>query len=419
MEVKPGYKQTEVGVIPDDWDVKHLGDLGKVVRGGSPRPAGDPRYFNGGSIPWLTVSSLTNIPDNKLFVTETSSMLTREGSLHSRTLADGLLVMVNSGARTLGVTKILSLTCCANDGIAALIGQREGDRRFLCYYLNSQTKRLREVIAAGNDQLNLNTGRISLIPVPFPEAEEQRAIAEALSDVDELLSGLDRLIAKKRDLKQAAMQQLLTGQTRLPGFHGEWEVKELGKLIKAIGDGATPSTADSRNFGGTINWVVIDDIQDEITATATTLTERGLQSCAATLWEPGTLILSTGATIGEVGIARVPVATKQGICGLVFHESEADPVFMKYWFVQNKQKLLGKAQGSSIKEVRAPTLVKFELSVPMFDEQTAIAEVLGEMDAELSALEQRREKTRALKQAMMQELLIGKTRFVRTEAAHG
>src|SRR5262245_41751916 len=121
MEVKPGYKQTDVGVIPQAWDVRRLGDLGKVVRGGSPRPAGDPRYFDGSFIPWLTVGSLTNIPTSQLFVTDTSTKLTEEGAKHSRTLQRGTLVIVNSGAKTLGVSKVLSITCCANDGIAALV----------------------------------------------------------------------------------------------------------------------------------------------------------------------------------------------------------------------------------------------------------------------------------------------------------
>src|SRR5271170_5353505 len=106
-----GYKQTEIGVIPNDWEVKRLGDLGTIVRGGSPRPAGNPRYFNGNYIPWLTVGSLTKIEGNQLFVSDTATKLTEEGANHSRTLRDGTLVLVNSGAKTLGVAKVLGITC--------------------------------------------------------------------------------------------------------------------------------------------------------------------------------------------------------------------------------------------------------------------------------------------------------------------
>ena len=111
MEVKHGYKKTEVGVIPNQWDVKRISEIGTVVRGGSPCPAGDPRYFNGSFIPWLTVAALTNISDSQLDVTETLGYLTEEGKKHSRTLNEGTLIIANSGA-TLGVAKLLRITCC-------------------------------------------------------------------------------------------------------------------------------------------------------------------------------------------------------------------------------------------------------------------------------------------------------------------
>ena len=111
MEVKPGYKQTEVGVIPEEWEVKRLGDLGGVVRGGSPRPAGDPRYFNGDFIPWLTVAALTNISEHQLNVSQTVGCLTEEGSKLSRNLPEGTFIIANSGA-TLGVAKLLGDLLC-------------------------------------------------------------------------------------------------------------------------------------------------------------------------------------------------------------------------------------------------------------------------------------------------------------------
>ena len=269
---------------------------------------------------------------------------------------------------------------------------------------------MRAVVGTTRLEFSIAALRQFQLPIP-PTVAEQRAIATALSDVDALLDGLTRLIDKKRDLKQATMQQLLTGQTRLPGFSDEWVESRLRDVIEEIGDGGTPATSNPRNFGGAINWVVIEDIKDEISATALKLTEQGLKSCTAKLWPPDTLIVSTGATIGEVGIARVPLATKQGICGVVVDKSKAIPDYLKYWFRLNKPLLLAKAQGSTIKEIRAPTLVQLELRVPSVTEQDAIVSVLSAMDAELSALEARLTKTRALKQAMMSELLTGKTRL--------
>ena len=408
--MKPGYKQTEVGVIPEEWEVNRLGDCATFRTGPFGTALHKSDYTHDG-IPVVNPMHIVDggiVPTRSMTITEQAAR-----SLSEFRLKPGEIVMGRRGdmGRCAVVQSHEAGWLCGTGSV--VIRPKEADARFLQRLLSSPSAIAAiEDASVGTTMVNLNHGTLATLRLQFPPLPEQRAIATALSDVDGLLGGLDRLIAKKRDLKQAAMQQLLTGQTRLPGFHGEWEVKTLGKLLQEIGDGATPSTAEPRNFGGGINWVVIDDIKDEIFTTATTLTERGLQSCAATLWQPGTLILSTGATIGEVGIARVPVATKQGICGLVVNLDEATPTFLKYWFVLTKSSLLSKAQGSTIKEVRAPTLIKFELRTPSVSEQTAIAEVLTEMDGELAVLEQRREKTRALKQAMMQELLTGRTRLV-------
>ena len=409
MEVKPGYKQTEVGVIPEEWDAGRLEEYFSFISYGftNPMPTVEHGIYlitaadvSDGRIQFNTARHTTEIAYRTLLTPKSKPkkndiLLTKDGSLGRLALAGDEVI-------------------CINQSVAVIRPNEKVEPVFLKMLLESpscQKKMLEDAGGSTIKHIYITIVNLMLIAVPKSRAE-QRAIAGALSDVDALTGALDSALAKKHDLKQAAMQQLLTGQKRLPGFHGEWEAKRLGDVIKEIGDGATPSTADPLNFGGPIHWVVIDDIRDEIVSTKNTLTERGLQACAAQLWQPGTLILSTGATIGEVGVARVPVATKQGICGLVIDHDKANTEFLKYWFVQNKSLLLSKAQGSSIKEVRAPTLVQFEIWLPEVPEQTAIAEVLSDMDAELAALAKRRDKTRALKQGMMQELLTGRTRLV-------
>ena len=398
MEVKPGYKQTEVGIIPYDWDVRPLGDMGSVVRGGSPRPAGDSRYFNGDFIPWLTVAALTNISDHQLNVSETVGFLTEEGSKRSRTLPEGTLIIANSGA-TLGVAKLLGVTCCANDGIAAIIYQRLGDKPFVCYYINTQTKHLREVVATGNGQPNLNTGLIRQIPIPFPPMPEQRAIAEALSDIDELLNRLDRLIAKKRDLKQAAMQQLLTGQIRLPGFNGEWDEKPLGDVVKITkGQLITSSTL----LPGDIPVIAGGK-------------QPAYFHASANRFGRTVTISASGASAGYVALYEEPIFASD--CSTI---SESDSYCLDFVFYQLlcKQQTIYKAQtGGAQPHIHAKDLNPILFSFPSVPEQTAIAEVLTDMDGELAGLEQRREKTRALKQAMIQELLTGRTRLVSSQKA--
>lgn len=395
MELKPGYKQTEVGLIPKEWDVKKLGELGTVVRGGSPRPAGAPRYFNGNFIPWLTVASLTNIPANQLFVSDTSRKLTEEGAKHSRTLQQGTLVIVNSGAKTLGVAKVLSITCCANDGIAALVNQSDGDKRFLCYYLNSQTKRLREVVAAGNDQLNLNTNRISLIAVPFPKDNEQRTIAGALEDVDALIGALEQLIGKRRDLKQAAMQLLLTGQKRLPGFHGKWDVVQLGQVVdirkgeliteKVAIPGEVPVVAGGKNPSY---------FHKHSNRTGKTITISG-----------------SGASAGYVAFFEIPIFASD--CSTISEGKSYSIKFIYFTMTLSQEQIYRSQTGGAQPHIHPNDLRPLEVNLPVdVEEQAAIAEALSDMDAEIAGLEARRDKTCALKQGMMQELLTGRIRLV-------
>lgn len=407
MEVNPGYKQTEVGVIPEEWEVKRLGDLGNVVRGGSPRPAGDPRYFDGNFIPWLTVAALTNIPDHQLEVSETATCLTEEGSKHSRTLAAGTLIIANSGA-TLGVAKLLRITCCANDGIAAIINQRLGEKRFVSLYINTQTKKLREVVATGNGQPNLNTGLIREIPIPFPPPPEQLAIAEALSDVDGLLGGLDRLIDKKRDLKHAAMQQLLTGQTRLPGFHDEWEAKRFGELALPRRERVDPRRTGIYQF--CIELEHIDSATGQLLGSSSTNESSSLKS----VFREGDILFGKLRAY----LRKYWLATKPGVCSTeiwVFAPNTRlviSPYLYQLVTVDRFIDVASTAYGTHMPRSDWNVVKNFEVRLPRVPEQAAIAEVLTDMDAELAALEERREKTRALKQGMMQELLTGKTRLI-------
>jgi type I restriction enzyme S subunit len=394
MELKPGYKHTRIGVIPEEWDVKYLGDLGTIVRGASPRPAGHSRYFNGDFIPWLTVGSLTQIPSNQMFVTETATRLTEDGAKNSRLLQQGTLVIVNSGARTLGVSKVLSISCCANDGIAAIVNQTGGEKRYLCYYLASQIKHLREVVAAGNDQLNLNTGRIALISVPFPTGPEQQAIAEALGDVDDLLTALEQLIVKKGDLKQAAMQRLLTGRVRLPGFDGEWQEKRLGDVVrmqkgqlitrKTLQPGEVPVIAGGKQAA--YFHIVANRFGRTITISA------------------------SGASAGYVAVHNSPIFASD--CSTI---SEDESYCFDFVFYQlcRLQKIIYEAQtGGAQPHIHPKDLSPIPIQVPPLAEQFAIAKVLSDLSAELVALEQRRDKTQLLKQGMLQALLTGRTRLI-------
>jgi len=252
-------------------------------------------------------------------------------------------------------------------------------------------------------------------PIALPrDVAEQRAIAAALSDVDALLGGLDQIIAKKRDLKRAAMRQLLAGHARLPGFHGEWEVKRLGELADII-SGGTPRTNEPSYWNGGIKWCTPTDITryagKYLTETERTISRTGLNNSAAALLPVGALLLCSRATIGELKIAGTPICTNQGFKSLVCRPGVSNE-YLYYKLLTMKQQMIERAFGSTFLEISTRNVSALEVAAPPLDEQASIAAVLSDMDAELSAIESRRDKTRALKQAMLQALLTGRMRLV-------
>lgn len=407
--MREGYKQTEVGEIPEDWGVRAIGELGEVVRGGSPRPAGDPRYFNGNFIPWLTVASLTTISKNQSYVCSTKSCLTEEGSKKSRVLEKGTLIISNSGA-TLGVAKILGLRCCANDGIAALLNQRAGDKPFLIQYINTKTKYLHDIVASGNGQPNLNTDLIRQIKVPFPSEYEQKRISQALLDVDELILSLDKLIAKKRDIKTATMQQLLTGKKRLLGFGegkgykqtelGEipedWNVRPLGELLK-IRHGKSQKD-------------VVDPSGDyPILATGGVIGRANMP-----LYTKPSVLIGRKGTIDKPYYMATPFWSVDTLFySEVSEKVDAKFLFYKFLFIDWRQY----NEASGVPSLSSRTVESIEQAIPSEEgEQVAISRVLSDFDNEIDSLNAQLRKAQQIKKGMMQELLTGRTRLVDVDA---
>jgi type I restriction enzyme S subunit len=257
---------------------------------------------------------------------------------------------------------------------------------------------------------------VQKIQTALPPLPEQLAIAEALSDVDSLLTSLDRLIAKKRDLKQAAMQQLLTGQTRLPGFKGEWVETTLGE-VATFKSGGTPSRNNEEYWNGEIPWISATSLRCfEIWRSASNVTEEAVAAGSKIAPLDSTLLLVRGSALhNEIlcGLVTKRVCFNQDVKALI-PSSKVFPRFLT-WLITGRAddflKLVSSA-GNTAGVLDTKLLKAYEFLLPPLPEQTAIAAVLTEMDAELAVLEQRQAKTRALKQGMMQELLTGRTRLV-------
>jgi type I restriction enzyme S subunit len=411
-----GYKQTEVGVIPEDWSLKSVKQIGEPVRGASPRPAGDPRYFNGSYIPWLTVAALTNIPQAQLIVTETATYLTEEGSLYSRTLNKGTLIIANSGA-TLGVAKILGIKCCANDGVAAILNlSKNVSSRYLVHYINTKTDQLREVVATGNGQPNLNTELIGNLKIPLPQTlAEQETIAEALSDTDALSESLEQLIAKKRAVKQGAMEELLMGRRRLPGFEGEWAESQIGSFTECTA-GGTPNTNVPSYWGGNIRWMNSGELHLKMVSEVEgRITNEGLQNSSTKVIPPNCVLIGLagqGKTRGTVAMNLVPLCTNQSIAA-IFPNPHYSSEYLLYNLESRYEELRELSSGDGGRGGLNLTLIhSLVVPFPSVAEQTAIAAVLSDMDVEIEALEAKLAKARQVKQGMMQELLTGRTRLI-------
>jgi type I restriction enzyme, S subunit len=411
MEVALGFKQTEVGVVPEDWEVKPISALGTPVRGASPRPAGDPRYFDGSYIPWLTVAALTNIPPSQLVVSKTATKLTEEGSLCSRTLLPGTLIIANSGA-TLGVAKILGIKCCANDGIAAVLSiPKEVSRRYLVYFINTKTKYLREVVASGNGQPNLNTELIGNLRIPLPPTRaEQESIAKVLNDMDIAIDSLEQLVLKKRHVRQAAMQALLTGARRLPAFSEEWKERTIGEIARPSSErnsrqDALTVLACSKHSGFVDSLKYFKKQVFSRDTTGYKVIRRGEIGYPANHIEEGSIGLQDRYDAALVSPIYVVFSVSAEVNSYFLHR------LLKLESYRQKFETATSASVDRRGSLRWPTFSKLTVRIPGVAEQNAIAEVLMDMDGEIAEIEARLIKERHLKGGIMQELLTGRIRL--------
>ena len=413
MELKPGYKQTEVGVIPEDWCDGPLGRHVRITSGESPSGI----RFSGSGIPYFKVEQLSN-SEKYLSLFSTPYHFEK-----GKTVPRGSVIFAKRGAAiALNKVRILTHESFMDTNLMALTPDDELDGEFL-YYALGYIGLWQFADTTSVPQINNKHIKPLIFPLP-PTIDEQRAIATALSDVDALLDGLDRLIAKKRDLKQAAMQQLLTGKTRLPGFEGEWERKILGDYgVFMKGSGIKKDEAKS----GEIPCVRYGELytkHHEYIKSFYSFITSDVAKTAVRLKQGDILFAGSGETKEEIGKCAVFLEECEAYAGgdiVIFRPEELDSLFLGFYLntADANQQKSRKGQGDAVVHISASALSNLVVYLPIYmKEQTAIASVLSDIDAEIVALEQRRAKTASLKQAMMQELLTGKTRLVKAGALY-
>ena len=398
-----GYKQTTVGVIPNDWSVFSIGELFDYLHTASNSRAdlghtGTVLYVHYGDIH----TRFHHFID--FFRDEVPHLLANKSVTATR-LRDGDLIVADASEDEAGVGKSVEVRNLgateAVSGLHTLLLRaknkktRDGYRGYLLEKapVKMQLRRL----ATGLKVFGISKRALRDVCIPLPPIREQRAIAEALSDVDELLRSLDALIAKKQAIKQAAMQQLLTGKTRLPGFSGAWERKRLGE-VASIRKGQLITESSIKS--GTVP-VVAGGKQPAY-----------FHNCANRIGKTIT-VSASGAYAGYVAYWDRPIFASD--CSTI---SDAPDYSIKYIFYQMllRQEQIYRAQtGGAQPHVHGKDLAPLVIAIPPIREQHAIAAILSDMDAEIAALERRRDKTRAIKQGMMQQLLTGRIRLIKSE----
>lgn len=343
-------------------------------------------------------------------------------------LHDGDLVMVDASEDLLGIGKSVEVRNVDGREIVAGLHtilcrsntEERWARGFKAYvqFIPEFASGIRR-IATGMSVYGISKKQLADITFPLPSCLEQRAIVAVLSDVDCFLESLDALIAKRKWIKKAAMQHLLSGKIRLPGFSGEWEARRIDAFARCTA-GGTPSTTNPEYWGGPIPWMssgelnkkVVHDVEGRITA-------KGLRESSAQLLPPRCVLIGLagqGKTRGTVARNTVALSTNQSIAAVLPNASFVTEYLYfnldaRYLELRELSTGAGGRGGLNLAIIRS-VLVPF----PPVAEQSAIAAVLLDLDAEITTLEQRRDKTQALKQGMMQQLLTGWTRLVEPPA---
>lgn len=423
MEVKKGYKQTDLGIIPEEWDVKKIGGVTRSTAGGTPSTS-IPEYW-GGEIRWMSSGEL-----HSKFVYEVEGRITEEGLKNSSTKIipeKCVLIGLAGQGKTRGTVAINMIELCTNQSIAAIFPSSQFVPEYLFYNLDARYTELRSLSTGDGGRGGLNLRIINSLLVPFPLLPEQKAIACTLRDMDALLNALDALIAKKRLIKQGAMQELLTGKKRLAGFNDEWKIKSLGEMFDFSG-GFTASRDQLSSDGycylhyGDIHLSnkTFIDVKAEFEAIPK-LKVPLKKISEASLLRDGDVVFVDASEDNEGASKHVVVVNPEGIpfiSGLhtIVAKSKTEELahlYRRYCFQTRalKNQFLFYAVGTKVTGISKSNIAKINIPVPSVPEQTAIAEILSDMDAEIAALEQKREKTRLLKQGMMQELLTGRIRL--------
>lgn len=289
----------------------------------------------------------------------------------------------------------------------------------IAHLLSNRFTKFVESVSARSGIPKVNRQDLAEFKIPVPPFPEQQAIAEVLSDMDALIAAQEALIEKKRAIKQGAMQELLTGRRRLPGFEGEWLEKRFADVMTGFSSGATPYRGNPEFFDGDINWITSGELKySTIFTTNERITEQAVRKTNLSILPAGTFLiaitgLEAAGTRGSCGIVGTPSTSNQS-CMALYPGIDLELAYLFHYYCLNGEKLaLEYCQGTKQQSYTGSIVKTLPIRLPpSLEEQRAIALLLDDIDRELHSLEENLSKQRTLKQGMMQELLTGRVRLV-------
>lgn len=417
QQIPEGYKQTDVGVIPEDWEIINLGSVGGFSKGRGIKKD----EANSGEIPCIRYGEIYTHHNDivKFFNSKISSEVART----SRKLKKGEILFAGSGETKEEIGKCVAylhdLEAYAGGDIVILTPTK-GDSMFLGYLLNSSKVNAQKASRGQGDAIvHISSAALSSVVISIPQdPKEQEKIAVALSDIDSLISKLDQLIQKKKNIKQGVMQELLTGKRRLPGFSGEWVEKKLDQIAdfykgsglsksKIVNDGKYPCILYGELF--TTYSEVINQVISHTNAI------EGLTSKKGDVLLPGSTTTSgiDLATASSLEVENVLLGGDMIVLRKKTNEAFNSKFLAHYLTHISKYKIAEISQGITIIHLHGSRLKDISIFVPSdIKEQDSISRIIVEMSSEILLLESQRKKYQDLKQGMMQQLLTGKIRLI-------
>lgn len=419
MEIPQGYKQTEVGIIPQEWEIENINSCCSIKARIGWQGLTKSEYLDYGNYVLITATDF----QNGFINWDTCHYVSEERYLQDPNIQiqPGDVLISKDG--TIGKVAFLPsipMQGTLNSGVFVVRPKVNFniDRTFLSLIFKSNWfKDFIDQLTAGSTIVHLYQKDFVKFNLVFPkELEEQRRIVAAISEIDKLMAGLGEQIEKKRQIKEGAMQQLLTGKTRLSGFDQTWGKDFLGKNAD-IYRGGSPRPienyiTDSRNG---INWVKIGDVSTDakyIESTHEKIIPEGIRHSREVY--AGDFLLSNSMSFGRPYILKIDGCIHDGWLVIQNYQDTFDTEFLYYILGSSQitQQYKAMAAGSSVLNLNKDIVQKVIVPIPPIDEQSAIAQILSDMDDEIHQLEAERDKYALIKQGMMQELLTGKTRLV-------